>query len=111
EKVAQLAISKKSPSDCPPLGPAFTRWQRGSVTYPFQIAGVPSASLTLAPVLTEQYDHETIDASVNMERNFFAQGFGNLRWESWSKELPPGDDLAGRCPLITLGGYYYIEKP
>jgi hypothetical protein len=44
-----------------------------------------------------------------MERNWFAKGIGNVRWEGWSKTVTPGNDLAARCPLITLGGYYYPE--
>jgi hypothetical protein len=107
-RVAQLAISKVSPTACPPLGPGYTRYMREPTEFLFQAAGVPTSPLLLDTILTEHYDHATIDDSVNMERNYFAQGFGNLRWESWTTSLPPGADLAARCPPLSTNGYYSV---
>jgi hypothetical protein len=108
-QAARLSRSTNSPNDCPPLGAAYTRWMRGLIVYPFQSSGKPAGSLVLDTLLSEHYDHEAIDDSVNMERNWFAKGIGNIRWEAWSKTGTPGNDLAERCPQVTLGGYYYPE--
>ena len=107
--VAHLAISKQSSTDCPPLGASFTRWMRGLVVYPFQVAGKATGSVVLDTLLTEHYDSPTGDESVNMERNWFVKGMGNLRWEAWGKTRDPGDNLSYRCPPINLGGYYTPE--
>lgn len=109
-QVAQLAISKSSATDCSGgLGPAFTRYQRGPVAYLTQQAGLPGTVLYFDTVMTEHYDNTSPDWSANMERNWFARGVGLVRWESWSKAAPIGDDLAARCPQIIINGYYFPE--
>jgi hypothetical protein len=51
-QIAHLAISKESPTDCPLLGAAYTRWMRGLVVYPFKVSGQPSGSLVLDTLLS-----------------------------------------------------------
>ena len=109
-QVAELAISRASPTDCSGgLGGAFTRYQQGPVAYLTQQAGSPGNVLYFDSVVSEHYDNISPDQSSNMERNWFARGVGLVRWESWSKTAPIGADLAARCPVITVNGYYYPE--
>jgi hypothetical protein len=110
-KVSALSVSKVSSTDCPPLAPALNRFMRGPVTFPFKTSGWPTYSQTLDTILTEHYERDTIAASVNMERNFFARGLGNLYWQAWSTTVEPGADLDARCPAIIINGYYYPEVP
>jgi hypothetical protein len=113
-RVSHLSLSRDDPTACPPLGSAFTRWQRGMVGYVFQMQGNPIGMMALDTILTEHYDNVDQASSVNMERNFFAKGFGNLRWEAWSKDPnhQVGNDLANRCPAnLNVNGYYYVEDP
>lgn len=107
-EVAQLSISKVSATDCPPLGASYTRYMRQPVTFPFQTEGTPTSPLTLDTIVTEHYNNGSIAGSYDMERNWFAEGFGNLRWESWSTKVPPGADLAARCPPLSINGYYAV---
>ena len=109
-KAAYLSISKVSATDCPPLAPAYTRWMRGLINYPFQRSGEPIGTVTLDTILTEHYDHDTPDGSIAMERNWFVKGMGNIRWEAWSKTAPPRGGLSEEvCPTVTLAGYYTPE--
>ena len=108
-EIDSLAISKVSPTTCQPLGSSLTRWMEAEVILPTQVAGVRSNDQGAEAILTEHYDYPSQGMSQNMERNFFVLGLGNVYWQAWSRSVQPGNDLAERCPEVTVNGYYVPE--
>lgn len=95
ELVALLAKSNWSDAQ-PPLSKAFTRYRLETITYPWSFDGTPGW-MHLPTVVSEHYDHDTISASQAMERSYFAQGFGLVRWEAWGRTEESGiSDMAER---------------
>lgn len=105
EVVATLSIAH-DPATCPPsLDPAFTRYRREQVEYPFSVTGRPSTRI-ISTVISEHYDRESIDSSSALERSYLGKGYGLLRWEAWRKTPPPIGDLPERCRAVA-----YSEPP
>ena len=101
--VYNLSIAS-DPSQCPPLGQAWTQWRIERVFYPF-IADGQRTTRGIPTIIVEHYDHADIASSVYMERAYFARLYGWLRWEAWesgSGQRPVSSDLAQRCPTVTI---------
>jgi hypothetical protein len=102
-KVANLSIAT-DPSQCPPLGQAWTQWRYEPVFYPFIVNG-NRAVRAIGTIIVEHYDHVDIPSSVYMERAYLGEGYGWLRWEAWesgSGQRPVSGDLAQRCPTVSI---------
>lgn len=103
-EIDQLTISRKSPNDCQPLAPSFTAWMRGSSELPYQSQGNYAGSLYLDAIVTEHYDHESPETSINKEVNVFVKNIGLVYWMAYSRTSPPLADLSARCPQISITG-------
>ena len=85
---------------CPTrLNKAFTRWRLENITWTFY-KGISPRTVTLPTIISEHYGRDTIAGSKAMERFFYANGAGRVRWSSWKKAAPVGSDLAVRCPAV-----------
>lgn len=91
ELVATLAIDRWNGAK-PPLGKAFTRYRLETIAFPFSFKGTPG-QMWLPTIISEHYDGETIDGSQALERSYFAQGYGLVRWEAWTRTPTTLDDL------------------
>ncbi len=91
ELVATLAISSWSDARTP-LGKAFTRYRLEMVSFPFAHDGQLERR-SLRAVICEHYDRDTIAGSQALERSWFAEGYGLVRWEAWGRtpEAPVAD--------------------
>lgn len=91
---------------CPLLAPAFDRWITQNIGYPFLVFG-RAQTRNIPTIVSEHYDHATIDQSTYMERNFLGQGYGLLRWEAWENtangQRNVAQDLGQRCPALASG--------
>lgn len=95
ELVATLAKSNWSDAR-PPLGRAFTRYRLELLAMPCAHEGVETRR-ALFTIISEHYDGETIAASQVLERSYFAQDVGLVRWEAWGRTAEaPVPDLASR---------------
>jgi hypothetical protein len=106
--VARLS-DRPDPNACPPLAPAYTRYTLESVTFPAWWNGRPRA-ITVPTVISEHYDGDSIADSRNLERFYFAKGYGLLLWAAWSSDpsVTPSSDLAQRCPALPGDGAWNI---
>ena len=66
------------------LDRAFTRYRLEVVSFLFAVGGVEERR-SLRTIISEHYDRETISASAALERSYFAEGYGLLRWEAWGR--------------------------
>ncbi len=96
--IATLGDSS-DPNACPPLNRALTRYWSGIGIFPFRFGAEPVERM-LQVMVSEHYDHASIDASENMERMYFARGWGLMAWEAWSKTRTDGYQIDERCPPI-----------
>jgi len=98
--VAELGQSNAPGTNCNlrNMTPAYTRYRLENVSTPFLANGVQTA-LVIPTVISEHYNGSTIVGSTQLERFYFAQGWGKLRWEYWSTS-PPSRDLTGECPTV-----------
>jgi len=102
--VAELGQSDMPRTSCNAknLSPAYTRYRLENVSMPFLINNVQTTLVT-PTVISEHYNGATIFGSTQLERFYFAQGWGKLRWEYWSTS-PPTRDLTGECPTVPTWG-------
>jgi hypothetical protein len=103
----KLAISA-DPNACPGMGSALDAWESFTVSYPFQVNGQMQLR-TIPTLISEHFDHADPTQSVYMERSFFGQLYGLLRWEAWASPATgatPPADLAQRCPATSLADDY-----
>jgi hypothetical protein len=106
------SVSRVGATDCPPLGGSFTRYMIGSTAFPFRVNGADIGSFTFSTIMTEHYNNDSIEGSQFFERNWFAQGYGNLRWEVWGTSGTPSPNTdPSICPPILINGYYYPDHP
>lgn len=98
ELVATLAIDPWNGAK-PPLGKAFTRYRVETIAFPFSFKGTPG-QMWLPTIISEHYDGETIDGSQALERSYFAQGYGLVRWEAWGRQPSDLADLADRYQRV-----------
>lgn len=83
------------------LDRAFTRYRMEVVSFPFAVAGVEERR-SLRTIISEHYDRETIAGSAAMERSYFAEGYGLVRWEAWGRTpAPPIPDLPQRYQWVA----------
>jgi len=101
EVLATLHI-EQVPTTCVPIrfGTALTRYIRSNVEYPFAVRGAHSTRM-IDTIVSEHYDFATVAQSEALERSYFGQGYGLLRWEAWRKTPPPIGDLPERCTAIA----------
>jgi hypothetical protein len=98
--VAELGQSSTPGTNCnlQNMSPAFTRYRLENVNIPFLINNVRS-TLVIPTVISEHYNGSSIAVSTQLERFYFAQGWGKLRWEFWTTSTP-SRNLAGECPTV-----------
>lgn len=100
---ATLSDSEE-PGACPPLAAQFTRYTQAAITFPFLIDGATQEiGVPVTAVVSEHYDGDSIADASNMERFYFAKGWGWLAWQAWSKTATPTADLPQRCPMLAYG--------
>lgn len=87
--VARLSSENWEAARPAELAESYTRYRRERITFLFH----PDGERSIDTIVSEHYDRNSIDGSVNMERSFFGRGYGLLRWELWGKtaEAPIGD--------------------
>lgn len=99
ERVARLRITRGS-TRCPfRYVPAFTRWRRLPIAYPWWDGEVAGAPFTAESIISEHYDGWDIARARHLERFWFARDLGKLRWERW--ERGAGATTLPACPAIT----------
>ena len=96
EVVASLRKQQDPNAKPKGLDLAYTRYRIENINFQFALNGIIT-NKTLTTVVSEHYDGSTIETSHNMERSYFAKGFGLLRWEAWGTGLAP----------ISLKGRYF----
>ena len=98
--VAELGQSNKPGTNCnlQNMSPAYTRYRLENVTMPFLINN-SQTSLVIPTVISEHYNASSVGKATELERFYFAQGWGKLRWEFWTTS-PPSRDLTGECPTV-----------
>ncbi|HWB47710.1 MAG TPA: hypothetical protein VG651_01255 [Stellaceae bacterium] len=91
---------------------AFTRYRRVTEKFPFHRAAAGEAprhaDISLPTIIVEHFDAASMAQAHALERFYYAQGFGKLRWEAWvtdSGKFTQADTLArsGRCPGLIDG--------
>ncbi|MBV9859947.1 MAG: hypothetical protein JO038_07585 [Alphaproteobacteria bacterium] len=103
--VATLS-DRPDPNACPRrLAKAYTRYRLETIALPF-IIGDARRDLTAPTVISEHYDRDTVERATAMERTYFAQGWGLVRWEAWTASGRAGSGLDRRCPPLA-----YSEAP
>ncbi len=99
ERVARLRITQ-SAERCPfRYVPAYTRWRRLPVAYPWLDGDAPRPPFEAATIISEHFDGSDIAGARHLERFWFACGLGKIRWERW--ERGPGEATLPACPSIT----------
>ena len=93
-----------SPSGCAPLSPAFTQYHMELVDVPFIIFGTHT-TLRIPTIISEHYDGPSPSQSVNLERFWFALGWGKIRWDFYSADRPSRGDISGACPRMPPWDY------
>jgi hypothetical protein len=98
--VAELGQSNAPGTNCNPrnMAPAYTRYRLENVSMPF-LANSVQTTLVIPTVISEHYNGSSIAGSTELERFYFAQGWGKLRWEFWTTS-PPSRNLTGECPTV-----------
>jgi hypothetical protein len=98
--VAEIGQSNAPGTNCDAknMSPAFTRYRLENVSMPFLAHNVQT-SIVIPTVISDHYNGSAIAESTQLERFYFAQGWGKLRWEYWSTS-PPSRDLTGECPTV-----------
>ena len=103
ERVVVLRITPAA-NRCPlRYVPAFTRWRRMAVDYPWLDGDRPQPPFTAQTIISEHYDGRDIPRARHLERFWFGSDLGMLRWERWENPRP-GVTVAVRpalCPAIT----------
>jgi len=104
-----------SPAACPRgLTRSLTEWQIAPMAIPWLLRGVPQGEVRLEVLRSDHYTHPTVARSNAMERFYFAEGLGKLRWERWENLAFPGRTeaaevrrdaatlaAAGTCPALA----------
>lgn len=99
ERLVVLRITR-SPTGCPfRYVPAYTRWRRVPVAYPWLDGDLPRPSFTAETIISEHYDGRAIASARHLERFWFAENLGMLRWERWERGGAPFRPAI--CPPIT----------
>lgn len=106
--VATLADTG-DPTQCPGLSTAYTQYRLEQVTLPFIIGGTVQ-TLTLPTVISEHYSGASLASATALERSYFAQGYGLVRWEAWTPN-PPTVDLSERCPAASTPAFSVAPLP
>ena len=98
--IAELGQSNAPGTNCDTknMSSAYTRYRLENVSMPFLSNNVQT-NLVIPTVISEHYNGSTVARSTELERFYFAQGWGKLRWEYWSTS-PPSRDLTGECPSV-----------
>src|SRR6266446_6892268 len=89
------------------------RWRLELVSMFFLFNGKPSWQEVWV-IVSEHYAGPSIGESQTMERDFFAYGYGWIRWEGWTTNtLATRDpDLLGRCPGVYIkNGPWPLAEP
>ncbi len=128
DSVGHLAKTFSS-QECPKaFGPAYTRYRRESVLFPFRSAS-QNGQIEITPqpldvVISEHYGGASIQSADHLERFYFARGVGWTRWERWEntnlRQKPAVPDRArnleasGRCPDVAYSvspgaGWYRVD--
>ena len=99
ERTVVLRITR-SADRCPwRYVPAYTRWRRVAVEYPWLDGDQPRPPFTALSIISEHYDGRSVAAARHLERVWFGQDLGMLRWERWERSGPPLRPF--QCPPIT----------
>ena len=99
--VATLAGSNWQDARPAVLDRALTRYRLEVASFPFAVAGVVETR-SLRVIISEHYDRDTMAASTAMERSWFAEGYGLVRWEAWGRtEDAPIADLPARYQWVA----------
>ena len=91
------------PARCPlRYVPAYTRWRRLPVAYPWFDGDAARPPFQADSIISEHYDGRDIASARHLERFWFGASLGMLRWERWERQGPATDPA--RCPTITGAG-------
>lgn len=99
---ARLVVLRitRGPALCPlRYVPAYTRWRRLPVEYPWFDGDAPQPPFRAESIISEHYDGRGIERARHLERFWFGRDLGMLRWERWERAGPATDPR--RCPAIT----------
>ncbi len=98
-----------APDRCPARYVAsFTRWRRAMVEYPWMDDTAPRPPFRADSMISEHFGGRDMMTSDHLERFWFAQGLGMVRWERWEapnavSPAPSRPGAAEQCPLVTGG--------
>lgn len=98
DRVARLRITRDS-QRCPlRYVPAYTRWRRLSIAFPWREGEALRPPFQAETIISEHYDGWTIARARHLERFWFARDLGKIRWERWEHEA--GATSLPTCPAI-----------
>lgn len=102
--VTNLTESLNSPSaPISGLVQSYTRYLIGEILVPFLTFGGAPVTRELQVLISEHYSGADPKTSDAMERFFYADGYGRIRWESWSTTALPATSLNAAAPAMPWG--------
>jgi hypothetical protein len=100
--------SPGQPSCSVPFDFSLTRYRLEAIAYRFRELNSELTTYTIQTIVSEHFDNSTIDAATMMERFYFGQFWGKLRWERWGAPDTPqpyeSRGLPERRPSLALSG-------
>jgi hypothetical protein len=84
-----LSHSPGQPSCSVPFDFSLTRYRLEPIAYRFRELNSELTTYTIQTIVSEHFDNSTIDAATMMERFYFGQFWGKLRWERWGAPDTP----------------------
>jgi hypothetical protein len=113
QTISHFAIAQSDAAQ-PPMGSFLTRYMQTGVWYPFRAFGSPTFYQYIDTVITEVYSGTDLSNSIDMEREFYAFGWGALRWEAWRSDASTvSQDLTERMPEINWSldppGFHMVD--
>ena len=98
-QIAMIGQAAKA-TTCNPtnLSPAYTQYRLvENLTMPFMFHG-SKTTLRVRVIISEHYNGSSIASAKMLERFYFAEGWGKVKYERWDKNGTPSRDLTGECP-------------
>lgn len=101
-RVTRLSIGQ-SGATCAPLTGSYTRYRVEDIEVMMTVDDAPMTR-RIRTVISQHFDHPTIDGSTAMEEFYLGEHVGRYRWSSYTVAPPRGDDLDLRCPVRPFTG-------
>ncbi len=107
-------LGNTADGSCPKgLTSALTRWRVEAMSWTLYEGTAPQ-QINQPTIVSEHYDANSIGSAKALERFYFVNGFGKVRWSAWRKGTTLAGDLASRCPAVQFdeapeAGWYLAD--